>query len=447
MRSVFAASVAAASAADYPVPEIQTAAQKAAFADRAAAAKVASEAATPEVLKFFDSQEFRSAISDCCPEAAAMTSTDLLDRFREEAQVSELAHAFPDTPGESHFTDFTLDVALDYEWFLNECQAKILAGVGCRPDQAETGPFRCPAAAGQSATWDEASSQLIYVAHNMRQSDFGSAPNFGDVTAVFNRAHVKDMVLIAPMDTGLYERGCNRSSTEAPRPGGANCSAWAPGQGVVGTLEHHDHLILSNLYYFASSKSQQKTSVFDNAKKLFERSAFAGDYTQMKNLDSAEVMRYWESDILGNPRLVGGVKLVIGNFANLFGTDQGSKLQMVADHYSWPLFWARGVAPGHHQQTSGSGSQRVLDPTSVHTNATLPTGAKSKFDDLWSQVKSARASQISDSQLTQFWSTLQAQQLRVAPMTARACADVDLCVATDTSSGDCICQSEQALIV
>lgn len=356
-----------------------------------------------------------------------MTSAELLERFRAEARVAELAHSFPHTTDStSRRQDFTLDVALDYEWFINECQAQMLTGGSCVPQQAEMGLFGCPSPVGSSTTWEEASSQLIYVAHNMRQSDFGSAPNFGDVTAIFNRAHVKDMVLIAPMDTGLYERNCNRTADMAPAPspgGNVNCSAYQPRDAAVGTLDHHDHLILSNLYYFAGG-----SSVFENAKLEFERSAFAGDYTQMPALQSSEVMRYWESNIVGNPRLVGGVKFLIGNFKNLFGTDVGRKLQSVADHYVWPVFWAHGtVSGGGHRRrksalgASAVGSERVLDPTHTHTNATLPSDAKSNFEDLWTAVAAARARTVSDSELDNFWSTLQAQQVRVAPLTAAAC--------------------------
>lgn len=377
-----------------------------------------------------------------------MTSQELLERFREEARAAELAHSFPhSTDSTSHRQDFNLDVAMEFDWFINECQAQMIAGGSCVPQQAETGLFGCPNPVGSSTTWEEASSQLIYVAHNMRRSDFGSAPNFGDVTAIFNNAYVKDMVLIAPMDTGLYERNCNRTEGITAGPGGqANCSAYEPREAVVGTLEHHDHLILSNLYYFAG-----QTSVFENAKMEFERSAFAGDYTKIAALDPSEVMRYWESNIVGNPRLAGGVKLLIGNFKNLFGTDAGRQLQTVADQRALPLFWAHGTVSGGGRRrrkttepTAGSavGSERILDPTNKHTNATVPSNAEGSFEELWSQVTSARAGSVTDTQLDQFWSTLQAEQIRVAPMTALACAEVDLCVATDTSSGDCICQSQ-----
>merc|ERR1712048_294172 len=220
-----------------------------------------------------------------------------------------------------------------------------------------------------------------------------------------------------------------------------------------GTLDYHDHLILSNLYYFAGT-GQNARSVYDNAKLLFERSPLAGEYTKLAALDQQEVMHYWESDILGNPRLSGGVKFLIGNFKNLFGTAAGKQLQTVADHYAWPLFWAHGTVSGgsrRRRKTSADvsvhGSERVLDPVNVHTNASVPSSSKASFDDLWAQVESARAGSIQDSQLDSFWSTLQDQQLRVAPITAHSCADTDSCVATDVSTGDCICQLPDTITV
>jgi hypothetical protein len=62
----------AAVLAQEPVPAERTEAQIAAFEDRTAKAKVASEAATADVLAFFGSSGFRSAMADCCPLAVAL---------------------------------------------------------------------------------------------------------------------------------------------------------------------------------------------------------------------------------------------------------------------------------------------------------------------------------------------------------------------------------------
>eukprot|EP00438_Fugacium_kawagutii_P006917 Skav203583 [mRNA] locus=scaffold935:121945:131927:+ [translate_table: standard] len=93
-------------------------------------------------------------------------------------------------------------------------------------------------------------------------------------TEIAERTHVKDSVVIAPYDTGLYVMDCCLTHRHTWRVGGKtcedggsqgfnrdlplpgtlnrsmlpplNCSAW-PRELPVGTLDHLDHLILPNL--------------------------------------------------------------------------------------------------------------------------------------------------------------------------------------------------------
>lgn len=46
-----------------------------------------------QVLSFFDSVGFREMLKGCCTEVANLTAEELLQRYRAEAQVAELAHA------------------------------------------------------------------------------------------------------------------------------------------------------------------------------------------------------------------------------------------------------------------------------------------------------------------------------------------------------------------
>lgn len=180
----------------------------------------------------------------------------------------------------------------------------------------------------------------------------------------------------------------------------------------------------------------------DGAKLLFERSAFVGNYAGLPKISSVETKSYWESDIMGNPRLQGGVKFLIANFATLFGTDMGRKTQQLADHYSWPLFWALGNA-GNSRASDEPGNERLLDPTNAtaYTNATLPSGAMTNFETVWAEVAQARATNSpSEAQIGQWWTELTNKQVRVAPLTAFACSAKDTCVATELNSGDCICK-------
>lgn len=85
-------------------------------------------------------------------------------------------------------------------------------------DSGEVGVFQCAPFSGPNYTpgsWAEASDRLVYTALNTRRVDMGN-PMFGDVSIVFSRANVSAMTLIAPIDTGLYEMGCNQSGLLRP---------------------------------------------------------------------------------------------------------------------------------------------------------------------------------------------------------------------------------------
>merc|ERR1712100_915220 len=120
---------------------------------------------------------------------------------------------------------------------------------------------------------------------------------------------LSDMFEASPPGPGYHQKGS------------FNCSAWRPS--IVGTLEHHDHIILANWATKANS-SMPNHSIVDEAKKFFARSAFAGEYTQLPSLTSNN---YWESNIVGNPRLPEGVKFLIAQFPVLFGTSAGRRVQ------------------------------------------------------------------------------------------------------------------------
>merc|ERR1712050_370692 len=106
----------------------------------------------------------------------------------------------------------------------------------------------------------------------------GSSPMFGDVTVVFSTEYVKDMVLMAPMDTGRwYMNGCDKTlhaidvESQFPPPHhfhSVNCSAWDPA--VVGTFDHHDHLILAS-WGLSANGSFKNDTIIDKARQYFQR--------------------------------------------------------------------------------------------------------------------------------------------------------------------------------
>jgi len=442
-------------AENFPIPDVQTQVQKTVISEQAAKAKLSSEAATPKVLALFDAASFRAGLLKCCPKSAHLPATQLLEQFRAEVRVAELAHSFPSGYGKaSHFVDITIPLARQYKWFLNEWQAPMITKE--QPplsyNLAEEAVFGLPPFVNNSQpTWSEAADRLIYIAQNLHQLDTGSLPIFGEVTAIFRGSYVKDMVLIAAVDTGMYEMSCNKSIKPShwhPLP--MNCSAYSPP--VVGTLDHFDHIIIPNLGLWTNNE----TTVEDEALKLFSRSAFAENYLKMPSITELEAMKYYEANLLGNPRIPDAVSFLIGNFYALFGTDAGKELQLLAGSYSWPLVWGLGAPStagkfGHKDQ-AWSGNQRILDPILVPSqalNATTPAGAETVFMQVWNKVAARRKNPfpIQANTWLQWWSTLAASQARLAPLTARAGCSEDSCIGIMAASGECVCKRAESVLV
>eukprot|EP01048_Picozoa_sp_COSAG05_P015580 COSAG05_NODE_1891_length_3884_cov_5.929450_1_plen_729_part_00 len=72
----------------------------------------------------------------------------------------------------------------------------------------------------QKLTFAMASNRPIYAAMNHRKVDIGN-PLFGTVSAIFAPSFVRNMTLIAPIDTGAWQGECNRSMY------GGNTWQWA----------------------------------------------------------------------------------------------------------------------------------------------------------------------------------------------------------------------------
>lgn len=463
-------------------PPVQTRAQKVLYDKQNAAAAMASAAATPAVLNLLSQPEFRSGLAQCCSDVASLPSEDLLSRFREEILVAELAHNFPSSPSGngSHWLDETLDTMQQYPWFLNQWQAKLIPheasraiGDGNRVElfdprrtsatrldmsmsDAEVGIFGCaPFAAGpDQPTWDEAADRLIYVALNLRQRDTGNSDHFGEVSAIFRRSSVDPLVLIAPVDTGIWEGSCNATDPANPWKD-LNCSYWA--SRTVGTFEHFDHLILGNTgTWSGGGQSGPARTLANQTARLFARTALSsGGYAALPALESSEVEAYWESNVVGNPRLE-AISFLIGTFGALFGTGAGRSLQSVATSKGWPVVWALGAADagGHSSKEPASwpANKRLLDPTTGNalTNRSTSTTSSAAFEQLWQQASEARA-QLPPGQppsvdtVQGWWKQLEAAQLvRLAPLTARACSDVDKCIGTvvgdvEDDEMECVC--------
>lgn len=445
--------------AKLPTPPVQTPAQVALMKRLAAKAEAASTAATAEVLQLFDDPGFRRGLRECCADAAELSSQELLERFRMEVKAAELPHAFQVSEGDSFFGDLTIPLAREYGVVLNQWQvalaeAKNGSAVETILDLAEVGIFGCaPFAKHAKPTWVEAADRMVYTAHNIRQLDSGSLPEFGNVTAVFSNSYVKDMVAIVPLDTGIWEFSCdakiNFTTFAKNLSGHYDCGNWDLS---VATMEHFDHIILPNLRLFATPEGK---TVVEEALRLFRRSPFAGQYKTLPLLSLENAAHYYEANLLGNPRFREGVKFLIGDFIGLFGSERTMQLHELALEFELPVIWSFGV--GRKLPTQGRpprnwtfpSNRRLLDPVMLSAgswvNATQKPEAAKAFLAVFREVAEARRKgPIDDDRWGAWWAILSASLTRVAPLTAFACSSADVCVGTEVSTGDCICRVPKA---
>ena len=445
-------------AVPFPTPPEQTQDQIELFERISSKAKEASEAATPTVLDFFNSDGFRSVLRKCCPIVAELPSVELLQRYRAEARAAEIAHALPAQPSIFRvFSDVLLKELGQLPWFPNEFQVALMhhrstsRGASRVNDKSQTDIFGCRPFAGSVPTWSEASSRLIYAAHNMRQLDSGSAPFFGDVIAVFNTSRIKEAVVVAPHDTGLFTMICFHPEVRPPfvdfsnTSRRLNCSAW-PKDLPLGTLEYLDHLILPNLAAGANRTATNRT-MLDAVRDLFTHSGMSD--VKYENMPAVSAFgEYLESNILANPRLPEAIKFLIGSFPSLFGTRAGEDLQAIAKASKWPLFWALGdgnpkhkLKPGDHGSQFYKGNHRIADPDNIAmtTNASATGAAVLNFQEIWQQAADLRAFRHPTLEDVHTWWESLEHELRVGPIAALSCADLDACVAVDLAKRDCIC--------
>ena len=74
------------------------------------------------------------------------------------------------------------------------------------------------------------------------------------------------------------------------------------------------------------------------------------------NISSQEIFKYWEANIAGAPLFPDGIKMLVGSFPQLFGTEQGRRLQAWCRKQGWVLAWALGSVgadPDPHSHGGG----------------------------------------------------------------------------------------------
>ena len=132
---------------------------------------------------------------------------------------------------------------------------------------------------------------------------------------------MQDKVLFTPLDSAQF-------ATQIP-----NCQSW-PGC-VAGTMESHDHILLSWMATQSSNKHVYPPKHDGSACKSMTQMlrstvchlAKEGQQPYANATNCPNDNSYWEADILGSVPYPHGVKLVTADFAHTFGTPTGQHLR------------------------------------------------------------------------------------------------------------------------
>ena len=488
------------------IPQRQSSGQKAAFAAVAASAGGKSAGATKQLEALLGTGEFVAELGGCCPELQNADPTELLQLYAEQVAVTEVAHGFwavGQQKGKTNQPDVDLAKLENATWFYTMWTLPVLfpgyidfwelvAG-SCSLSfgaAAELRIFGLPAFEAEipripgafpggwpASARDGAESRLIYAVHNLRRHPHPTNA-FGDVGIVFSPGLASETAILAPVDTGDYEVGCNHTafitqmcgacttqvdctnltralggvqrgctwstgnntcSIATPGNNGynVNCSGWDNTGNEVGTIADHRHVLLDNILYHMPSTGPPRTHAQYLA-QIF-RAMFDSNTTAFADpkVDMATETTYFEADIAGSALFPHGVHFVIGQHSSLFGTEAGLQLQKWCLKWRWPLLWT-GATAGWFGRDDTPGPARLLDPLVLlgsgvgHNLSSVASRSIQAFNDSWTM---ADRSSGSWAQLAQALPP----ELAVGAMRRGRCAKPEKCVALQVSTGGCVC--------
>ena len=276
-----------------------------------------------------------------------------------------------------------------------------------------------------------------------------------------------------PSATRLAGRRLGAASGGPPwsTPPTLGCGSWGDAPLFpTGTLDDFHHLFLPNARAWAhenTTGAKSQTELGSRLCRLFNPSG--------AEVSGIGTLHYWEAAVGATPLYPDAIKMVIGDFAGLFGTPLGQTLRDWCVQRGWVLVWALGAA-GQNVQAEWFGqppiyalfNQRMLDPialaaTSVGNVSALTTPAvRSHFGELWGFVENYRSSHPPppptpgdpvpppefNATVFTYWFEKQPPGLLVKQLKGAdklACGGgagvEDRCVGTLASDGRCVCYS------
>ena len=208
-------------------------------------------------------------------------------------------------------------------------------------------------------------------------------PEFGSVCAVFATEAVRNLTVVASVDTGIIEMACNDSFSKTHWHHG-NCSE---GVKMLGSLDHFDHLLLQNHFFWGGNLQITIARLFGETAEV-----------RATAVEKNDTLMYLEPDVAGVALYPSSIKMLIGSFSDLFGTEKGALLQSWCIKMGWALSWALGFAGGDERTdpTRHVGINRVLDPLvqqqhqRLNISAAVVQNGSATFRRYWQALNSSK---------------------------------------------------------
>lgn len=442
-------------------------------------ARQRSAASASAFLARLASREMRNELQACGAlspsEADTLSAEALAARIRREVSVAEIASGFS-----SSFERGGMDLreGVSEPFFESNWEASIRANFSFHggkgwfsiQDGVETKIYgmRPFLHTGSPQTMAEAQERAPYCIMNLHKIDSGSEI-YGPITAVFAQTLAGESSVVNAFDTGGWTAMCNwtessedpfRGSSRGHWPAAYNPDCDYQGVSNLGTVQHFDHLFLTNEKYWNTTMSRVLCRML-------------APWDRAPLLTGPDLIHYWEAMPMTELRYPKAIKFLIAAFPALFGTSAGTALQQWCAKEGWLLIWSLGLNFGHVSMDFWSVAQpgvgyaspankRLADPivmsmTTAGSNLSLTNSTVDTFHKAWLQAKSLRAKSlkanatVSNTSWGVAWQELAEAipgALRLAPLSGAACEDVQNCVGT-TADGDCFCytSSKAELIV
>ena len=454
-----------------PVEEVTEVHRQAMQSVREVAVKAAS-AARPVLLSMLDDDVFRKHLRELDLSLSLLSSSELHNRLHQEMQVLEVTHSFEPrvkciTINDTCTTyDLSINSTIGYDYLINLWQLKTLGKNNYSTSiqgifrDAETKVYHLPELPNVP-TYEEASERLIYGALQWYKLSSASSAIYGGMAFVFDNNHIRNFTAISPIDTGSWEECCGDFIYFVPPAERMtlDCSAFGANKThpVPGTYDHWEHLVTGNVRYWnitlniLNTTGPYRYSSPQEKLALLVARSLNTNYANIPETKSilSEIF-YSEANPLMNLNYKKGVKTMIYNFTDGFGTDLGKQYQDWAISNNWVLVWTVVAHPLFPEFQN----RRFVDPYVLsHTNAGKNFTTDSRFPSLFSnftatwEIVNKSLPSIPEHDLNKWylqqwddaWGAFENTILHVQPLSGGAC-ESSSCSVTRVIDGVCICR-------